>query len=410
MVAQALDEVKDWSDPAQYPFALAIHARGCCNSVPLAQGLEPIFSEAARRIDACGTSYDTLPIARWVFDQLQKMPEKQNADKKEGKKAGEKAGKKTGDNAGEKADDKADEQQGQGDKKGDQQAARPNPNCKPREVEPTLEKQGSGSTGTYSRSNIAREGKHIKLNQTPRDLTITVPARMRYEVKKLFENTATDEFQINRKAGSLNVRALHKVHTSDALFKRRLEADGIDSAVVILLDVSGSMFYEQYKHDENGNAMVNSEGVYFKEALIDNAVKTCAALLDTLNRAQVKVSIVTFGSYASVLKPFDMPTRAGLQALSLVTDGGQTNDHPALRFCHEIISGRPEARKVVFVITDGDGGGDITHQQVKAGANLGITTVGIGIGVDISKVYPQAIKVTGANLGTASFSQIKLAA
>jgi cobalamin biosynthesis protein CobT len=42
---------------------------------------------------------------------------------------------------------------------------------------------------------------------------------------------------------------------------------------------------------------------------------------------------------------------------------------------------------------------------------LGVTTIGIGIGADVSWVYGQAVTVRDiADLGNASFKQIKLAA
>jgi Mg-chelatase subunit ChlD len=195
------------------------------------------------------------------------------------------------------------------------------------------------------------------------------------------------------------------------LFKRRLEADGIDSAVVIMLDVSGSMFYERRVRDDNGNEILDPDtGTPKRDDYIRHALKTCAALVDTLNRAQVKVSIVTFGTDVSVLKPFDMSARRGLEELARVKEGGQTNDYTALRYCHELLNSRREARRVVFVITDGEGDCEMTRAQVDAGANLKITTVGIGIDIDVSGTYPQSVKVSGRDVGAASFKQIRLAA
>ena len=244
-----------------------------------------------------------------------------------------------------------------------------------------------------------------------RDVTVNVPARMRYEVKRLFENSANEEFQINRRAGSLNIRALHKVDTSDRLFKRRLESDGIDSAVVIMLDVSGSMFSPNYVYDKQGRAVMDAKGEPVTQEYINDAVKTCAALLDTLNKAGVKTAVVTFGSYASVLKPFEMPVARALERVSKVNSGQNTNDYAALRFCHEMLHGRPESRKVVFVITDGQGNEDAVKNQCKAGENIGISTIGVGIALDVSDSYPVSVTVQdAANLGAVAFKQIKLAA
>jgi len=77
MVAEGLayksrrGEPIDWSDPVQYPFVLAVYGRKHAKiKVPLALGLEPIFAEAVKRLNTCRNSWDTLEVAKWVFDQL----------------------------------------------------------------------------------------------------------------------------------------------------------------------------------------------------------------------------------------------------------------------------------------------------------------------------------------------------
>jgi len=244
---------------------------------------------------------------------------------------------------------------------------------------------------------LVSAANHTGKNRTW-DISITASARLRYEVKRLFENTANDEWQVNRRAGSLNVRALPKVSSSDRLFKRRLELDGVDSAVVVALDVSGSMFESYWTGDHYSSYM-------------HHAVKAAAALLDTLHRAGVKVSLITFGSRTAVFKGFDEPLARGLSKLVKVGDGGNTNDYQAVRYAHELLARRPEARKAVFVITDGVGNEDATAAQVKSGEALGITTVGIGICLDVQHIYPKSITINNAaDIGNASFKQIKMAA
>jgi len=71
MAAEAIAEVADWSDPRQYPFALAVYARkhGVIN-VPLAKGLKPLFDEACARLNVCQGTHDTWRVAEWLFDEL----------------------------------------------------------------------------------------------------------------------------------------------------------------------------------------------------------------------------------------------------------------------------------------------------------------------------------------------------
>jgi cobalamin biosynthesis protein CobT len=123
------------------------------------------------------------------------------------------------------------------------------------------------------------------------------------------------------------------------------------------------------------------------------------------------VSVVTFGSKASILKDWSTHPRKLDALLPLVSSGGDTNDYFAIRFAHEMLHKRPEQRKVVFAITDGVGQPQDTRAQVDAGSRLGISTVGIGIQHDVTRVYPNAVRVDRlADMATASFKQIKLAA
>jgi hypothetical protein len=74
MAAQGLAEVKDWSDPRQYPFALAVYARKHGSvTIPLAKGLKPIFDAACVRLNRCQSTRDTWDLAVWLFAELCKL-------------------------------------------------------------------------------------------------------------------------------------------------------------------------------------------------------------------------------------------------------------------------------------------------------------------------------------------------
>jgi cobalamin biosynthesis protein CobT len=218
-----------------------------------------------------------------------------------------------------------------------------------------------------------------------------IPAKLRYEIRKMFENSGTEEFNINRKTGSLNVNALASVGHSDRLFKRRTETAGIDSAVTIVLDCSGSMGDEPER--------------------MANAVKVAYALIDTLNQAGVPTSVVTFSNNVSVLKPWSMPAKKIIGLLERLNTQGSTNDYAAVQFAHGMLLRRPEARRVCFVLTDGEGEPEATRAQCESGTRLGITTIGIGILQAVAHVYPNAVQVNNvADLGTVAFTKLKLAA
>ena len=216
-----------------------------------------------------------------------------------------------------------------------------------------------------------------------------IPAKLRYEIRKMFENSGSEEFNINRKTGSLNVNALATIGHNDRLFKRRTEVAGIDSAVTVVLDCSGSMDNDR----------------------MQNAVNVCYALLTTLSQAGVATSVVTFSNHISVLKPWNMPYQKTKLLLESVDASGGTNDYAAVQFAHGLLHRRPEERKVCFVLTDGEGSPAATRAQCESGTRLGITTIGIGIQENVSHVYPNAVRVNNLDdLGTVAFTKLKLAA
>ena len=222
-----------------------------------------------------------------------------------------------------------------------------------------------------------------------------IPAKLRYSVRKLFENSGFEEFQNNRKSGVLNVRALPTMAHNDRLFKRRKEHDGIDSAVTIVLDVSGSMF--------NNHAPLKSK--------MYHAILATYALLDTLSKAGVTTSVVTFGCEVSLLKDFSTPYQRIKPLLERLASGGGTQDFVALSYAHSLLLNRQEERKVCFLITDGIGKADACREQALSGESLGITTIGIGIRNDLSHIYTNAVTIDKIeDMGTVAFDKLKLAA
>ena len=400
MSRQALAEVSDWNNPAQYPYLLAVHCRKHATvKLPVNHRLLPIFDEAARRCAAATSSVDTLQIAEWVYEQIKQESEKPKQPPKEpppqdqppdtppdgpvGPSNEEDEG--DGPNGGEKPP-----------REGEKPPSGPvkSPvDIEPREVEPQLDE--GGSMGNYSSDADVKDSRHctggkVEVSDAP------IPAKLRYEVKRLFDNSGITEFSRNRKFGSVNVHALPTVATgNDRVFKRRLDIEGIDSAVVIVLDISGSMF---------GSADSAKHRVV-------PAVQACRALLETLTAAGVKVAVLGFGSYVFELKTFDANHRKASTLLGTLKPAGGTNDYTALRYAHQMLIKRQENRKLAFVITDGRGNEEGVRQQVASGNAFGVTTIGIGIKSDIADVYGNAVTISRAeDIGSVSFKQIKLAA
>jgi len=408
-----------WHHPARYPFLLAVYARKHATvKLPLAEGLQPVFDGACARLATAQNSYDTLAIAVWVYDQLQNL-DKQNQQPKDGDQGqpkdgqpkdgqGQGKGQGQGEGNGAETDEKGStsDDQGEGEGEGTNPAPKPTGKacspvkkdgtpCKAREVEPTNKApEGTGAEGTYSKSSGITNRGHMG-SQSIFRTDINVGAKLRYEVRKMFENTGTDDFQSNRKAGMINTRALHTIaQGNDRLFKRRLEVEGIDSAVVIVLDVSSSMFHSN-----------------IPDSPIQCAINATASLLDALNRAGVDTALLTFGDSVGVVKGFKDNAKKTIRKLSNIGSGGCTNDYFAVRYAHELLHGHNAQRKVCFVLTDGQGNGVDTKLQVQSGERLGITTIGLGIQLDVSNVYKHNVTVRDVHsIGAVAFNKIKLVA
>jgi len=406
MVAEAKAEVSDWADPKQYPFLLAIHLRRhAANKIALPAGLPPIFDAAAAKVLTCTSTDDTFKLAEWIYAQLQTLPQQSDQPDQPGQDQSQDQGQDQGqDQPGQDQEgpqdasepaQSADQGEGEGEGAADKEngsASAPGQDCDPVEVEPSVKApEGAASAGTWSAgADICDAGYHIS-RYDKWQCRVTVPAKLRYEVRRLFEDTATTMLSPNRKSGAINPRALHKFGQSDALFQLRRDIDGIDSAVVIVVDVSSSMFDHV--------------------SVITAAVNAAAALVETLEAAGVKSAIVTFGSMVSLAAGFDTRAKAKIKTLERIGSGGSTNDYAAIRYAHDLLRGRPEARKVCFVLTDGDGNRQAARQQAQAGEALGITTIGVGIKHNVSGVYTQAVQVNDmADLGRVALGQIKLAA
>jgi cobalamin biosynthesis protein CobT len=142
-----------------------------------------------------------------------------------------------------------------------------------------------------------------------------------------------------------------------------------------------------------------------------HAILATYALLDTLSKAGVATSVVTFGCEVSLLKDFNVPYQRVRPMLERIQSGGGTQDYVALSYAHGLLLNRHEERKVCFFLTDGIGNADACREQAMSGENLGITTIGVGIRSDVTHIYKNAVTIEKLeDMGTVAFDKLKLAA
>lgn len=413
MVDEAMAGVSDWTDPRQYPFSLAVFLRDYGPLVPVPAALLPVYTEARRRLAGCANTHDALALARWVFDQMQQdqpqeQPQEQQGGEQEEQPQEQQEGKQE-EGAQEKAQDGAQgEEGGDAEAQGEESAGepadagkarKPRPGDDAMETEPQCPRSQVRHGVEWRESTLGAARAPLYRDEEARSMDGAVPGRLRYEVRRLFENTARDWQEGGYRSGRLDGSALHKVATGCAeVFSRRFETEGVESAAVVCIDISGSMCA---KVDDKDTRQ------------IDVACRAAWALVDTLVAAGVDVSILAFEDCVHTLRPFGrIPSAQARTMLGKLRAGGGTDDYSAIRQAHTMLLRHPAQRKVCFVLTDGNGYPDACRQQVEDGSTLGIGTIALGIDHDVRGVYgPNSVKVRDmASLGTVAFRTVKRAA
>lgn len=386
MTTEALRAVSDWSAVAQYPYSLAVYTRPHAGiKAPVPASLMPVWREASRRVAQAQSSHDTLAIARWVFDQLQKPSQEPD------QKPSQKPSREPAPGQGSSKDGKPAQAPGRDGQDASQDAPdagaakAPIPHSMSYDTEPSMLGGGGagfGPTGILPRAAVGSMDRW--------DGVAAIPGGLRYQVRRLLESSGREDLDSHRLAGSLDTRRLAASAWTPRVFARRIEEAGIDAAVIVLIDLSGSM--------SRSRAQI--------------AVPAAMALMTTIEAAQASVLGAVFGNEVGPFKGWGEPVRrVAPQARRLMLAGG-TNDWFALRWAHDQLLRHPAPRKIVISLTDGVGDPYKARTQIEAGSRLGIQTIGIGIQADVTGVYGHgAPRVQAlADLGAVVFRQAAKAA
>jgi hypothetical protein len=430
-----IDEAKgvDFAALENLPFSLAVYTRRYGVTVPVPAALLPVWKEAARRLDSCASSHDTLEVARWVFEQIKQTAEDQEQDQgqpgqdgepqeAEGEGEGEGEGQAEGEGEAEGEGSAEGEGEGKAQGEGEGEPADAGPITKAptehqwaREVEPGLPRDDAAPGGSYSSTEVLRSGAPDLMPFEAWATDVPVPAALRYQVRRLFENSAREWREGGFRSGTLHRPALAKVATGQAeVFARRFAEDGVDSAVAILLDVSGSMFPSTMARSILRQGKATWEAIqspHPNKSRISTAIGCTSVLLNTLAQAGAQSMVITFGTESRIIKTWAQPWRKVLPTLRAISYEGDTNDFAGCRYATEALMRHPAQRKVLIAITDGEGEYR-TNKQVEAARALGITVLALGIQMDASETYGAgAVRVDQvADLGSVALDRLAKAA
>jgi cobalamin biosynthesis protein CobT len=181
-------------------------------------------------------------------------------------------------------------------------------------------------------------------------------------------------------------------------FARRWEKEGYETAVLLMIDLSGSMGRGEgsrrlaAQHVACAFAEVFDKiGVPFEAYGYTTSGGNATALDVSRGLHGASGATEVNYDYAQIycFKRRDQSVQEARKTLSTIGDtpGGGTPDYPAMRFAVETMMPLPARRKVVFNITDGDGcGAPAMKSLVALGKTRNVDLVGIGLQLNRNEV------------------------
>jgi hypothetical protein len=234
--------------------------------------------------------------------------------------------------------------------------------------------------------------------------------RLSYEMRQVLENSATDDLSRHLSAGRLSRNWSAIARGSSDVFERRNTVAGIDTAVLIAVDQSGSM-----KLDLSERKPLDAIGA---------AAGATRMLAQVLSRCPgVAFDVRGFSSGNEFVGGFDLTRQrqAGWHVFKSFAESSgaftrrsgalyktrdTTPEIAALADVLRIISARREQRKIVIWIGDGDGYSADAATALQA-KYPGVMVIGIGIDVDLSKCFKHSVRVNEAkDLAAVSFRTV----
>jgi Mg-chelatase subunit ChlD len=226
-------------------------------------------------------------------------------------------------------------------------------------------------------------------DQTARSLDARLPKRavLSGQISRLLVAPERSWTTHRETSGRLDRRALARVGTGALdVFSRREEQAGVDTALMVLVDGSGSMKVS---------------------GRMETAMVTAWHIASAADTAGARVAVYVFytGEVSAKLWPvveFGESVRARAGAFPHVTPQAFTPLSPAILGAAELLMGEALAtRRILMVLTDGDcdlGNARVTEACDIAGA-WGVEVVGIGIDASaVAKAFPPGRSVNVKNL------------
>lgn len=262
-------------------------------------------------------------------------------------------------------------------------------------------------------------GRFKEFKRFDRPIPAVKDAAIRQAILRMLDAPESSGWDNGRSSGRFDRRAVSKMFSgSENVFARRWEQEGIDTAGYLLIDCSGSM----QNNAPVCESLARSIGSIMERARVPFAITgfTTGGGQDLKYKTRSEGDIQGFkvekvsarfsdGAAMIRFKAFGDRMSARESDISRIRFAalGGTPDLSAVAGAINELLVRPERRKVLFVLTDGIGDGAETAKRVADAESMGVDVVGIGIGCNVSGIYPISATVWDlADLSAATFKGI----
>ncbi|NVZ11424.1 VWA domain-containing protein [Allochromatium humboldtianum] len=204
-------------------------------------------------------------------------------------------------------------------------------------------------------------------------------AKLTARLHALVEAQTLEQTRITPRGRALSSAHLHRAGVGNPrIFRLRDHKTAPNTALHLLIDLSGSMAGGQ-------------------DVLALDAALALALALEPVKGVSCAVSAFPGigGQEDRITGLLAHGERVATRAGAFVQRGrGGTPMTGALWFAAADLLGRPEARKVILTLTDGVPNDiDSTRDLIRQATTAGLQMLGVGIAVDVSRVFPHAIRI-----------------
>lgn len=255
--------------------------------------------------------------------------------------------------------------------------------------------------------SVAKTGGSVEHRAKLRAGAQKTAAKLSLTFEDLIETVTQSETRTTNE-GKLNTRKLwrHRIG-DDKLFTRTTEGESINTCFYILGDESSSMGAKLGPAPVDGSDDVR---ISAHEA----CKRVSVAVGEVLNNVSIPVGIATFNTVVREWHGFDESWAGTLQRYAPIPSNG-TKTHLAVVWALKKLIDRPEARKVLVVVTDGDpGNSEVLNAAIAESEVLGIEVRFVLIGERYKAEYDKAglyfgVANTEDALASAVFGALKRA-